>query len=68
MYDIQTSKIVDKFLEKHWDIAKKFILNLEILQKSPFDNHLDIKSLKWVKNHFRLRIWKYRFLSWNYRR
>lgn len=62
MYEIKTSKIVDKFLEKHLDIASKFVSSLEILRKSPFDNSLDIKSLKWHKNHFRLRIWKYRFL------
>lgn len=62
MYQIQTSKIVDKFLEKHLEITKKFILALELLKFSPFENNLDIKPLKWVKNHFRLRIGKYRFL------
>lgn len=62
MYEIKTWKIVDKFLEKHLDIAKKFILSLEIIKESPFENNLDIKPIKWMKNHFRLRIWKYRFL------
>lgn len=62
MYEIKTWKIVDKFLEKHLDIAKKFILSLEIIKESPFVNKLDIKPIKWMKNHFRLRIWKYRFL------
>lgn len=62
MYEIKVSKIVDKFLEKHRDIAIHFVEKLEILQTNPFDHHLDVKSLKWKKNHFRLRIWKYRFL------
>ena len=62
MYNIQVSKQVDKFLEKHRDIAKKFIVALEKLGISPFSNNLDIKPLKWKSDHFRLRIWKYRFL------
>lgn len=62
MYKIETSKEVDKFLDKHRDIAKKFVQNLETLKILPFSNNLDIKSLKWKKNHYRLRIWKYRFL------
>lgn len=62
MYQIKVSKIVDKFLEKHRDIAKIFIENLEILEQNPLKNSLDIKTLKWKKHHYRLRIWKYRFL------
>jgi mRNA interferase RelE/StbE len=56
MFKIETSKEVDKFLDKHRDIAKKYVSNLEILKISPFSNNLDIKPLKWHKNHFRLRI------------
>ncbi len=62
MYRIETSKSVDKFLNKHRDIAMKYIELLDIMSLSPFENNLDIKSLKWQKNHYRLRIWKYRFL------
>lgn len=62
MYKIQTSKEVDKFLDKHRDIAKRFVIILEIMKKSPYNNNLDIKQLKWNKNHYRLRISKYRFL------
>jgi hypothetical protein len=46
MYQIKVSKIVDKFLEKHRDIAKIFIENLEILEQNPLKNSLDIKTLK----------------------
>ena len=62
MYKIETSKVVDKFLEKHRDIARRYVLNLDILKTSPFSNNLDTKPLKWQKNHYRLRIGKYRFL------
>lgn len=63
MYIIYTHKRVDKFLDKHRDIAKRFIKHLSQLQKNPYDNSLDIKALDWEKwQHYRLRIGKYRFL------
>jgi mRNA-degrading endonuclease RelE of RelBE toxin-antitoxin system len=40
----------------------RFKSKLDILVKNPFNNNLDIKVLKWLKNSFRLRIWKYRFI------
>jgi hypothetical protein len=46
MYKIETSKIVDKFLEKHLDIANRYIKYLDIISISPFSNNLDIKALK----------------------
>jgi hypothetical protein len=46
MYTIETSKSVDKFLEKHLDIAKSFVLKLDILKTNPFSSRLDIKKLK----------------------
>ena len=49
-------------MDKHKDIAVKFIQQVEILQKSPYKNNLDIKPLKWQKSKYRLRIWKYMFL------
>lgn len=54
---------MQKFLEKqNKDFLKIFMLKLNILINNPFENNLDIKPLKWLNNHFRLRIWKYRFL------
>jgi len=62
IFDIQTSKKVDKFLDKNRNIAIKYIEAIEILKISPFYNFLDIKKLKWKEEKYRLRIWKYRFL------
>jgi hypothetical protein len=45
-YDIQVAKIVEKFLNKHQDIAIRFIHQIEVLQKFPYKNNLDIKPLK----------------------
>ena len=61
-YKIKTSKKVDKFLEKHQKITKRFFEKLIILSKNPYENNLDIIPYEWKKNHFRFRIWKYRFL------
>ena len=63
MYNYFFSKTVIKFLEKQ-DIKfnQKIQEKIEILCANPFDNSLDIKTFKWHKNHYRLRIWKYRFL------
>lgn len=64
MYKISFDKNILKFFEKHrWDsIILKFKESIDILKNNPFDNNLDIKSLKWLENNYRLRIWKYRFL------
>ena len=61
-YNLELNKNVKKFLAKHEDIARIFFQKIKILQNNPSSNNLDIKSLKWKKNHYRLRIWKYRFL------
>ena len=61
-YKFELNKDVKKFLLKHEDISISFFKKLEILLQSPFSNNLDIKPLKWYKDHYRLRIWKYRFL------
>ena len=64
MYNIRLHKKVLKFLEKHrWEkIIEIFAASLKILQNNPYNNRLDIKSLIWIENKFRLRIWKYRFI------
>jgi mRNA interferase RelE/StbE len=64
MYKIRLQKKVLKFLDKHkWEkIIEFFTISLKILQNNPYNNKLDIKSLIWTKNKFRLRIWKYRFI------
>lgn len=61
MYALKTHKRVDKFLEKHREIAKKVVLAFEEISKNPFQNTCDIKPLVNEKNHYRLRIGKYRF-------
>jgi len=64
MYKIKLEKKVLKFLSKHkWEkIIETFIFSLKILKYDPYNNRLDIKSIIWSKNNYRLRIWKYRFL------
>lgn len=64
MYNIRIEKWVQNFLRKHkWEkIITHFYDALKILQQSPVFNILDISPLKWYKNKYRLRIWKYRFL------
>lgn len=61
-YIIKTHKQVDKFLEKHREIAKRYLSAIDELAMNPFENTLDIKPLSWKQNHYRFRIWKYRFL------
>ncbi len=64
MYRIKLEKNVMKFLEKHkWEkIIDIFWEKLNIISKNPYHNSLDIKALQWLKNQYRLRIGKYRFL------
>lgn len=62
LYRIELEKWVKKFLLKHQDIARRFYSKLEVLREKPFENNLDIKALSGKKYHYRLRIWKYRFL------
>jgi len=63
MYTLQTSKDVDKFLEKS---APKFRIRVleafEELSSNPFSNAIDTKAMVNKKGHFRLRVGKYRFL------
>ena len=62
VYRLETSKAVDKFLDKHSDIRRKVLEKLEILAQNPYDNALDIAKLQSYENHYRLRIGKYRLL------
>jgi len=65
MYKIIYEKKAKKFFLKHkWDnIIDRFEQIVPTLMKNPCDNTLDIKVLKWYpEHHYRLRIWKYRFL------
>ncbi len=62
IFRFKTHKRVDKFLAKHPIIAKKLMLLLKKIVINPFENNCDIKNLKGQKNHYRLRIGKYRFL------
>ena len=62
MYKIAFSKSVRKFLVKHKDVAKLFYRILKELTEDPIRCRLDISPVKGKKWHYRLRIWKYRFL------
>ncbi len=62
IYHFDTHKRVEKFLAKHPKIAKKFAQSMQKITKNPFNNNCDIKPLSGHKNHYRLRISKYRFL------
>ena len=62
IYNLRISKDLDKFLNKHRDIAPKIIECLDKISQNPFDNELDIRPLVGYKNHYRLRISKYRIL------
>ncbi len=65
MYSVLLHKKVEKFLDSKDD---KFVLSfwdkIKILKKNPFERNtnLDVIPLKGKKNHYRLRIGKYRFL------
>lgn len=61
-YNIELKKDVKKFLLKHEKLARIFYKKIEIISSNLFENNLDIVPYEWKKNHFRLRIWKYRFL------
>ena len=61
-YKVVLSKKVVKFLNSHEDIARSFYSKVIVLKKDVKLNTLDIKRLRWKPNHYRLRIWKYRFL------
>lgn len=65
MYRVLVHKKVEKFLDSKND---KFVLSfwdkIKILKKNPFDRstNLDVVPLEGKKNHYRLRMGKYRFL------
>lgn len=63
MYSYKFTRQVEKFLEKQdKGFLRIFFDKMEILSEDPYQNSLDIKSLRWYDNTYRLRIWKYRFL------
>ncbi|RDU71063.1 type II toxin-antitoxin system RelE/ParE family toxin [Helicobacter aurati] len=62
MNNVQTSKEVDKFLDKHRDLAPKIINALEQIAQNPYNNTQDTQKLQGKDNHYRLRIGKYRIL------
>ena len=64
MYKIILEKNVEKFLLKQkWSpMIQQLEKALLILSMSPYENNLDIKTITWLPNTYRLRLWKYRFL------
>lgn len=62
-YSVIIHKRVEKFLSIHPEMSKSFFQILDILSEDIQTRKVDIKSLSWLSgNHFRFRIWKYRFL------
>lgn len=62
-YKVELSRQVEKFLLKCDDhVFERFENSVEAMKQNPFDERLDIKKLFGVKNRFRLRVSKYRFL------
>ena len=61
MYTVIYAKRVIKFLEKHPDLVRRFHKSLKLLQHWDIGT-LDLKKLKGIDEHYRLRIGKYRFL------
>ena len=63
MYTVLTHKRVDKFLEKHRNVAKKFVKYLSQIEKTPYLKDKNIKKLEGQDGeHYRLRMGKYRLL------
>ena len=63
MYSLQMSKPVIKFVNSRTPKERQRIkAAFESLQNNPFQNQLDIKKMKGMANHYRLRIGDYRFL------
>jgi len=59
LFSTQSSKYIKNLPAK---IQKEVLLQFRIISENPFLNQLDIKKLKGVEKHYRLRISKYRFL------
>jgi len=63
LYKIEISKNVEKFLKsRNKNIQMKISKMIDVISINPYNNNLDIKELKGNKNHYRLRIGKYRIL------
>ena len=62
MYKVVIEKVVEKFLKKHPDLLKKFLICVRYIQESPVNDFCDTKKMKWYVGVYRLRIGKYRFL------
>lgn len=61
-YIVELSKSAEKFLAKHNTISDRILEKLRILEQNPYNNTLDIQPLQGHKNHYRLRVGKYRIL------
>lgn len=64
VYDVSYHKVVIKFLQKqNKDFAKRVLDSFDEIAVTPTYSNHDIKPLSGSpKNHYRLRIGKYRFL------
>jgi mRNA interferase RelE/StbE len=63
VYNLKYDKTVIKFLQKHDKAFALKVLDIfDAIALDPFENTFDIKPLQGMKNHYRLRVSKYRFL------
>lgn len=60
-YDVIVYKNVKKFLSHHNDVISRFYEKVSLLRKDP-SLYTDCKKMKWYKNTYRMRVWKYRFI------
>ncbi len=63
MYKVIISKSVLKFLKTQTKVFKVKVLDtLDEIAESPFEKKFDIKKMKGIEDHYRVRIGKVRFL------
>jgi len=63
MYNAKLSKTVYKFIQHQTPKFRIIVFDaLEKIAQDPFHNYLDIKKLKNMEHHYRLRLGKYRIL------
>ena len=68
IYKIVIKKRVEKFLSRcDKNIKESFLNKVLLFEKDPFTaiQKLDVTAIVGVKDHYRLRIWMYRFLFIN---
>lgn len=63
MYQVILKKDVIKFLATHTELQIRFYEKIKEIKSNPFSKALDIQKYPdWWENHYRFRLWNYRFL------